>query len=65
MLEDFLDCVWIIFTSCNFLEGSNFYYLDVLPHDKKMFWNCAADHIEGKQSRYELIAEWKSLIENI
>ena len=43
-------------------EGSIF-TIDVLPHDKKMFWNCAADHIEGKQSRYELIAEWKSLIE--
>ena len=24
-------------------EGSIF-TIDVLPHDKKMFWNCAADH---------------------
>ena len=58
-LEDFQLCMAKALSDAKF-EGSIF-TIDVLPHDKKMFWNCAADRIEGKQSRYELITEWKSL----
>lgn len=35
--------------------------VDVLPHDKKMFWNCAADHTSGKQTRQNLLSDWSDL----
>ena len=37
--------------------------LDVLPHNKKMFWNCAADHTEGEQTRLNLLSDWSHLVE--
>lgn len=37
--------------------------LDVLPHFKKMYWNCAMDWTTGKQSRNELISVYDALIE--
>jgi cephalosporin hydroxylase len=37
--------------------------LDVLPHFKKMYWNCAMDWTTGKQSRNELISDYDALIE--
>ncbi len=44
-------------------EGTIF-TLDVLPHNKKIFWNCAADHIEGKQTRHNLLSDWSQLVES-
>ena len=41
-------------------QGSIF-TVDVLPHDKKMFWNCAADHTSGKQTRQNLLSNWSNL----
>jgi len=35
---------------------------DILPHDKKMYWNCI-DDVEGPKTRDELLAPWKSLVE--
>ena len=37
--------------------------LDVLPHFKKMFWNCAADHTKGDQNRHDLLNDWAHLTE--
>ena len=37
--------------------------IDVLPHYKKMYWNCAADHAEGKQTRHNLLSSWNNLSE--
>ena len=35
--------------------------MDVLPHNKEMFWNCAADHTSGKQTRQNLLKNWTDL----
>ena len=37
--------------------------IDVLPHLKKIFWNCASDHIVGQQTRNELLSNWSELLE--
>tara|TARA_B100000780_G_C21100455_1_gene444057 strand:- start:207 stop:1067 length:861 start_codon:yes stop_codon:yes gene_type:complete len=37
--------------------------IDVLPHFKKMFWNCATDHIKGDQTRHDLLSNWSDLAE--
>ena len=37
--------------------------LDVLPHFKNMFWNCAADHTKGDQNRNDLLNDWADLTE--
>jgi hypothetical protein len=34
---------------------------DVLPHNKKMFWNCIDDH-EGPKTRSELLRPWRELV---
>jgi hypothetical protein len=36
---------------------------DILPHDKKMYWNCI-DDVDGPKTRDALLAPWKSLVEN-
>lgn len=36
---------------------------DLLPHSTKMFWNCINDHINGPQTRKELLHKWKNLCE--
>jgi len=33
---------------------------DVLPHNKKMYWNCV-DDLEGPKTRLELLSPWKEL----
>ena len=35
---------------------------DVLPHKKKIYWNCIVDHIEGKTSREKLLKSWEDLV---
>ena len=37
--------------------------VDVLPHYKKMYWNCAADHTKGEQTRHDLLGDWTDLAE--
>ena len=37
--------------------------VDVLPHHNKIFWNCAADHLKGKQTRQELLSDWAELVD--
>ena len=37
--------------------------VDVLPHYKKMYWNCAADHTKGEQTRHNLLGDWTDLAE--
>lgn len=37
--------------------------LDVLPHFKKIFWNCISDHTNGSQSRNDLLSDWSDLSE--
>ena len=36
--------------------------LDLLPHTKKMYWNCIDDH-EGAKTRQELLSPWKELVD--
>ena len=36
---------------------------DILPHFKKIYWNCVQDHIKGKQTRHDLLSDWRELIE--
>ena len=36
--------------------------LDILPINKKIFWNCIDDINYGKQTRYELLKTWEYLI---
>ena len=38
--------------------------IDYLPYDKKIFWNCIKD-FEGKHTRFELLSDWKSELDNI
>jgi predicted O-methyltransferase YrrM len=44
------------------LLDSNFYGLintiDIIPNNKKIFWNCISD-TSGKKTRLELLANWK------
>lgn len=35
---------------------------DVLPHTKKIYWNCVTDHLEGPITRKELIEPWSHLV---
>ena len=35
---------------------------DVLPHKKKIFWNCITDHTDGPLSRQELLEPWDDLV---
>ena len=37
--------------------------VDILPHYKKMYWNCAADHTKGEQTRHDLLSNWNDLTE--
>ena len=38
--------------------------IDILPHNKKMIWNCI-DDIEGPKSREELLNPWSNNLQNI
>ena len=38
--------------------------LDILPHNKPMFWNCIDDH-EGQKTRQQLLAPWFEELERI
>ena len=35
---------------------------DLLPHDKKMYWNCI-DDVEGMKTRRNLLAPWEALLD--
>lgn len=37
--------------------------VDVLPHFKKILWNCIADHTDGAQTRDDLLRDWAELVE--
>tara|TARA_B100001057_G_C22658887_1_gene875162 strand:- start:41 stop:877 length:837 start_codon:yes stop_codon:yes gene_type:complete len=45
----------------NNVPGSIITY-DVLPHTKKIYWNCVTDHTDGPLSREELLEPWNDLI---
>jgi hypothetical protein len=36
---------------------------DLLPHDRKMLWNCIDDH-DGAKTRRELLAPWNDLVDS-
>ena len=44
------------------IEGSIITF-DVLPHRRRMIWNCIADHTIGQQTREELLRPWSDLME--
>lgn len=35
---------------------------DVLPHTKKIYWNCITDHLEGPITRQKLLEPWNYLV---
>ena len=35
---------------------------DVLPHRKKIYWNCITDHTEGSITRGQLLKPWEELV---
>lgn len=37
--------------------------IDIIPHNKKIFWNCISDHYNGKVTRAQLLKDWSNLIE--
>ena len=37
---------------------------DVLPHNKKMYWNVFVDHEQGPTTRQELLEPWKNLADD-
>ena len=41
-------------------QNGKIYTFDILPHRKKMFWNNV-DDLNGKQTREELLNNWKTL----
>ena len=44
--------------------NGDIFTIDVLPNDKKFYWNCIDDH-ESKKTRKELLAPWKNEYKNI
>lgn len=38
--------------------------IDILPHNKPMYWNCV-DDFEGKKTRRQLLEEWAFLLDRI
>lgn len=44
---------------------SNIFTFDILPHNKKMYWNCIADTQYGKQTRDSLLKSYKELTDKI
>ena len=46
------------------LKNSKIYTLDIIPHNKKIYWNCI-DDLEGRKTRKNLLSSWKDLTENI
>lgn len=45
--------------------NANIYTFDVIPHNKKIFWNCYADHVYGKQTREDLLKEYNEYLNRI
>jgi len=37
----------------------NIHTIDIIPHNKKIYWNCISDHTIGKISRSELLKDYK------
>ena len=38
--------------------------IDIIPHTKKIYWNCI-DDLEGKKTRQELLSYWSEELKNI
>ena len=43
----------------------NIYTLDIIPHEKKIYWNCISDLKNGKVSRKMLLSEYSRYLKNI
>ena len=44
---------------------SEIHTIDILPHNKKMYWNCINDVKFGKQSRKQLLSEYNNYTKKI
>ena len=44
-------------------QEGKIYTIDIIPHNKKIFWNCVSDHYNGKITRARLLKDWSNLIE--
>ena len=49
------------------LQKKNYqiFTIDILPHEKKIYWNRISDHLVGKTSRKELLNEYSEFLHNI
>lgn len=45
--------------------NGNIFTCDIIPHNKKIFWNCILDHDNKKKTRFEIIGKWTNLIDKI
>ena len=43
-------------------KKGNIFSIDILPSNKKMYWNCLLDN-DGKKTRYELLSKWSNLVD--
>lgn len=44
-------------------QNGQIFTFDILPHDKKLYWNNILDVTQGKATRKELLQEWNYLTE--
>lgn len=47
------------------IENYKIFTIDVIPHNKKIYWNCISDPIHGKVSRQELLKNYKDYTSDI
>ena len=45
-------------------QNGKIFTIDILPNNKKMYWNCIDDHT-SKKTRIELLSNWQNEIKNI
>ena len=45
-------------------QKGKIFTIDILPNNKKMYWNCIEDH-KGKNTRLDLLQPWKNELKNI
>ena len=46
-------------------EQSEIHTIDIIPHKKKIYWNCISDPREGKLTREQLLKNYKEFLKHI
>lgn len=45
--------------------NGNIFTCDIIPHNKKIFWNCISDTDNKKKTRLDIIGKWSNLVDKI